>query len=281
MGGNGTDGSTCPVSAEELARALDAARAAWPEVDVPQEQFAAWLEERLEPGEPLAKLRTSDLYLACACAAADARALRYFDEQMVDAIDQALLRLRISRDVIDETKQYLRHYLFLGHDGAAGRIATYSGKGPLRSWVRVAAVRAALRRARMARPHTPLDSSLLGEVAVEALDVEHEYLKRRYGAAFEDAVRAAFVELPTRTRNILRFYYGERLTIDQLGAMYRVHRVTASRWVRQAMEDLVEHTRLLMQRNLSASESEITSLLRLVASRIEPVLQSLIQHADP
>jgi hypothetical protein len=36
-----------------------------------------------------------------------------------------------------------------------------------------------------------------------------------------------------------------------------------------------------MQRNLSASESEITSLLRLVASRIEPVLQSLIQHADP
>lgn len=244
------------------------------------EQFAAWLQERLEPGEPVAKLRTSDLYLACACAAGDARALRYFDEHMVEAIDQALLRLGISRDTVDETKQYLRHYLLLGHAGAAGRITTYSGKGPLRSWVRVAAIRAALRRASQAKSHTHLDSSLACEVAAEALDVELEYLKRRYGAAFEDAVRAAFVELPARTRSVLRFYYGERLTIDQLGAMYQVHRVTASRWVKQAMEALVEQTRLLMQRDLSATDAEITSLLRLVASRIEPVLQSLIQHPD-
>ncbi|MDX2093743.1 MAG: sigma factor-like helix-turn-helix DNA-binding protein [Kofleriaceae bacterium] len=268
------------MSEEDLARAIEAARAEWPDIQMSRERFAAWLEERLEPGEPISTLRTSELYLACACAAGDARALRYFDEQMVDEVDHGLLRLGISRDAIDETKQYLREYLLLGHGKAAGRITTYSGKGPLRRWVRVAAVRAAQRRARQTRPHTQLDSSLLGAVATEALDVEREYLKRRYGVAFENALRAAFLELPARTRSVLRFYYGERLTIDNIGAMYRVHRVTASRWVRQAMEELVEHTRLLMKRDLAASDSEIASLLRLVASRIEPVLQSLIQDAD-
>ncbi|MDX2088236.1 MAG: sigma-70 family RNA polymerase sigma factor [Kofleriaceae bacterium] len=273
-------GSPARVSQEDLAHALDAARAAWPDVELSPDQFAAWLGERLEPGEPLSKLRTSELYLVCACAAGDVRALRYFDEHIFNEVDQGLLRVGISRDAVDDYKQDLREYLLLGHGGAAGRIATYSGTGPLRNWVRVVAVRAALRRARQAKSHTQLDSSLLGAVAAEALDVEREYLKRRYGAAFEDALRAAFSELPPRTQTILRFYYGERLTIDKLGAMYCVHRVTASRWVRQAMEQLVEHTRLLMKRDLAATDSEITSLLRLVASRIEPVLQSLIRHAD-
>ncbi|MDX2086531.1 MAG: sigma factor-like helix-turn-helix DNA-binding protein [Kofleriaceae bacterium] len=268
------------MSEEEFARALESARAAWPDVQASPEQFAAWLEERLKPGEPVSKLRTSELYLACACAAGDTRALKYFDEHMIDKVDLVLLRLGISRDVVDETKQYLREYLLLGHGGVAGRITTYSGIGPLGRWVRVAAVRAAVRRARKAGAHTQLDSSLLGAVAAEELDVEREYLKRRYGAAFEDALRAAFLELPARARSILRFYYGERLTIDQLGAIYRVHRVTASRWVRQAMEALIEHSRHLMQRDLAATDREITSLLRLVASRIEPVLQSLIHDAD-
>src|SRR5437660_1544495 len=52
----------------------------------------------------------------------------------------------------DEALQVVREHLLVAKDGAPGRIAEYRGEGPLEGWLRVAAVRAALRLQRQRKP---------------------------------------------------------------------------------------------------------------------------------
>ena len=260
----------------ELASAIDAARTAWPSVEVSRDVFARWLSERLKPGQPLSALKTSDLYLACACASSDERALRYFDEQMLAAAESALGRLAMSRTTIDETKQVLRRRFFVGEDGTPPRITEYSGRGDLRSWVRSAAVRAALRVVRRPKGQVDVDSSVMRAVAAPVEDLELEYLKRRYTSEFEEALRAAFAALPTRDRNVLRYYYAQHLSIDAIGTLYRVHRATAARWVRQSVDTLVDETRLMMTTRLGASRTEVSSIVRMIQSRLDTALQAVL-----
>ena len=128
-----------------IAEAHEAARTQWRSVEVPLERFTRWIDARLSEGDELHTLRTADLYLTCACASNEPHALEVFEKKVLPAVDRALARLSLSSAAIDETKQVLRRRFFVGVDGAAPRIAAYAGRGDLRSWVRAAAVRAALR----------------------------------------------------------------------------------------------------------------------------------------
>src|SRR5262245_58926785 len=73
-----------------LAAALAAARAAWPDVAVAAPAFVAFVAARLPAGHSavagLVALRTSDLYLACACSAADPAAVRAFDRSFLPMV---------------------------------------------------------------------------------------------------------------------------------------------------------------------------------------------------
>ncbi|HEU4539332.1 MAG TPA: hypothetical protein VFS00_34665, partial [Polyangiaceae bacterium] len=73
-----------------LRSALAAARAAWPDLDVPAGPFVRFVAGKLPRGEPparsLAALRTTDLYLACACCLGDARAFAHFERLCLAAI---------------------------------------------------------------------------------------------------------------------------------------------------------------------------------------------------
>ncbi len=266
---------------QELAEAIRVAREAWSGVELPPAAFAQWLSERLRPGQAVGTLRTSDLYLACGCAAGDQRALRYFEEEILSTVDAALRRLGISGETIDETKQLLRRRLFIGEDGAPPRITDYSGRGELRSWVRVVAVRAALRSHRRPKGQVDVDSSVIRAVASPRGDLELDYLKRHYAAEFERALRDALAQLTARDRNVLRYYYAERLSIDAIGTVYRTHRATAARWVRRAVDALVDSTRRLMTARLSASGSDVSSIMRLIQSELEPALRAVLLEAPP
>ena len=48
-------------------------------------------------------------------------------------------------------RQRLRERLFVGSDGEPARLASYSGRGPLGTWVRIAAIRLALNLRRSER----------------------------------------------------------------------------------------------------------------------------------
>jgi RNA polymerase sigma-70 factor (ECF subfamily) len=244
----------------------------WPAVDVPDADFAAYVGARLPTDESaaaaLGKLCTRDLYLALACTRGDARALTTFEGHCVETIDAALARLGASSDIVAEVKQRLRRSLLVA-DGGAPAIAQFSGRGNLRAWVRVIAVREALALVRQARRDTPIEDALLAQKLMPADDPELAYLKGMYRQEFKHAFAEAMQGLGDRERTLLRQHMLDGLNIDELGALYRVHRATAARWLESARQKLVERTLASLRSRLRVQPEELDSILRLIRSQLD------------
>jgi RNA polymerase sigma-70 factor (ECF subfamily) len=112
------------------------------------------------------------------------------------------------------------------------------------------------------------DSSQVARLAAD-LDPELAYLKDRYATEMEQAVVHALAHLSDRERTLMRLHLGEHMTIDQLGAMYRVNRATAARWLTAARESLVARARSDLRLRLRLSESECDSIVALVRSQLD------------
>jgi RNA polymerase sigma-70 factor, ECF subfamily len=262
---------------QHLVQLLSSSRDAFPSVHLAPEVFVRYVADRVAANLPLLStamraLRGIDLYLACACAHGDEEALAIFDERYFGEVDTWLSRMDLPESVCDEVKQVLRLRFFVVGAGIAPRIVDYAGRGDLRSWVRAAAVRAALRVIRKPKGLVAIDASALKAVAAPSEDIELDYLKRKHGADFEMALCEAFALLPVQERNVIRHYFGSGLGIDELGALYNVHRATAARWVNRAGASLAETTREILMRRLRVGRGEISSILRLFHSQLETTL---------
>ena len=254
-----------PEQDERLAGLCAAGRAAWPGVEVDPAAFAEYLAGR-GPVEPQ---YATDLYLACACARGDRAAIAIFLREMVPHIEAAVLGLGADPTQVDEIRSLLVDALLVG---ARPGITTYSGRGQLRSWVRSIAVRTGMRQLGRTRAAAGGDDAL-ASLAAEADDPEIEHLKALYGDAFRTAFAAALAGLTARQRNLLRQHYLDELTVDQLGALYRVHRATAARWVAAAREALFDDTRRRMIEALGIAPGDYDSLLRLLHSQLDLSIQ--------
>jgi RNA polymerase sigma-70 factor (ECF subfamily) len=288
MLGESRDASDAVLEAleRELAAVHERGRAAWPDIAVSLTEFAAYIGERVGPPGPggaddlaarVRKLRAEDLYLACACARGDDRAIGEFEARFMGEVGRAL---RASASTVDETKQVLRRRFFVSEEGERPRIAEYSGRGDLKAWVRAAAVRAGWRVERKPKGQTDVESHVFRAVAAAGDDLELDYLKRRYLVEFEAALRDAFLALPVRDRNVSRYYYGKGLGIDAIGALYKVHRSTVARWLNAITQALVETTRKKMMDRLGANRSEVQSLVRMLESRIDMSLRAVVASVD-
>ncbi len=65
-------------------------------------------------------------------------------------------------------------------------------------------------------------------------------------------------------------------SVDRIGALYGVHRVTASRWVAAAREQLGAAIRSELASRLAISVDEVDSIVRLVQSRVDLSLERLL-----
>ncbi len=250
---------------ERRAELVSAARAAWPGVEIDEAVFAEYLSARQAGGAPHA----SDLYLACACAHGDQVAIAIFLREMVPHIEAAVLGLGADPAQVDEVRSQLCDALLVGSPPGIG---TYAGRGQLRSWVRSIAVRMGMRQLGRTRAARAGDEAL-AVLAAEADDPEIEHLKARYGAAFRAAFADALAALTARQRNLLRQHYLDELTVDQLGALYHVHRATAARWVAAAREALFDDTRQRMIEALGLAPTDYDSILRLLHSQLDLSIQ--------
>ena len=143
-----------------LAAALGDVAHCWPTVQLAPEAFVPWIASRIPADAPsveagLARLRLTDLYIACACATGDRTAIGVFDATFIATAPRA------SEDV----KQALREKLFVAEPGRRPRIVDYAGRGDLRRWVRAVAARMEIDAQRRVR-ETPVDAALL-EALVE------------------------------------------------------------------------------------------------------------------
>ena len=106
-------------------------------------------------------------------------------------------------------------------------------------------------------------------------DPELDYLKKHYRAEFGAAFEAAVADLAPRARNHLRHLFVERLTIDQLAALYGVHRSTAARRLATARDALLQATRKQLVDRLQVESGEVDSIMRLIDSHIELSVQRI------
>lgn len=271
-------GDEVPDLEAALADAVARARAAWPQITtVDDATYARWLGERVA-GEELARTRVEDLLAACACAAGDAQAIAAVEARTFKDVQAALGKMGLSSDRIAEVEQGLRKLVFVGDgpDGAGPRIGEYRGAGDLRAWLRVTAMRAALKLIRKDARERPTDDAVL-EARSSADDPELAYMKAAYRAAFREAFQEALDTLLPKERLLLKQQIVDGLGIDELGALYQVHRATAARWVASAREKLLGRTRRTFMMRARLSSDECESIMRLVRSQLDVSLHRRLQ----
>jgi RNA polymerase sigma-70 factor, ECF subfamily len=265
-------------AALELARVLDTARAAWPNVDLAPDAFLAHLALHVTDQTPLypvlARLCTADLYLAAACAAGHPSAIVTFDRHCLSSIADTLTRKGFDADIAREVQQGLREQLLVSASGAPG-IAKYRGEGELRSWVRVMAVRDAVRQKRLAAREPPLGDEALLQSLVDEGDLEVDGIKHHYREEFRAAFSVALAELPPRDKNILRQNLIDGLSIDQLAVVYRQHRATVARSLQRVRRTVAAATLAGLTVRLRVSASELDSVLKLIRSQLDVTLGAI------
>lgn len=263
-----------------LSGLLASARTAWPQVQVSDEDFATHLGRHADPSTGLAGIRASDLYLAYACSRGDVAAIGAFEELTFSEIDRAGASARASLDTITETKAHLRQLMFVGIDGRPAATRDFTGRGDLRGWVRVSALRHILRLQGRAKREVALEDEDLLAALSPAEDPELAYIRDLYRGAFTQAFRDAVAALGQREKSLLRYQLIEGLSIDDIGALHGVHRSTAARWVAAARDALGDHTRRLLGEQLGARSDEIESIIRLVQSRIDVSVERLFSAPE-
>ena len=252
-------------------------RAAWPDLPVDAKDVVVFIARQVT--EDLADaaldgLRPADLYLACACARGLSSAITAFDRDYMKEVDIALSRMRIAPARLADVKQLVRQRLFVGGGTAGaptspGKISEYGGRGDLRRWVRSVAVRTCLNDLRKGKREVLVDDDqLIAQHAVSADDPEVEYMKRTYANEFKQAFAEALAALGPREQTLLRYHHVDGLNIDEIGAIYRVHRVTAFRWLEKAKEQLVRSTLDILRGRLKLPANELESVLRMIRSQI-------------
>lgn len=255
----------------DLEQQLDAlvrrATAAWPQVHVDAARFAEFVGQRVDAAA-IADARAEDLWIACGSASGDPAALAVVESRYLPDVDAALGKMGLRGDRITEVKQGLRRLLFVGDAESPPRIADYRGTGDLRAWMRVTAMRAALKLIRKEGREIASDDALLEARAPED-DPELAYMKATYRAAFKHAFQEALESLLPRERTLLKQQIVDGLGIDELGALYDVHRATAARWVAAAREKLLARTRRTFMLQARISSDECESIMRLVRSQLD------------
>jgi RNA polymerase sigma-70 factor, ECF subfamily len=213
--------------AEALREACARGRAAFPTISLEDAAFAAFLEAR---ECDLQNARIEDLWVACGACRGDAAAIAAIESHHFPNVDAALRKMGLAPALVEDVKQGLRKLLFVGSEDTPPRIAEYRGTGDLRAWLRVTAMRAALKLLRKDTREMSADDAIL-EARAEVDDPELAYMKAAYRASFRAAFQEALESLHPKERTLLKQQIVDGLGIDELGALYQVHRATAARWV--------------------------------------------------
>jgi len=266
-----------------LGRMLAACRAAWPALRVADESFLRHVARHLQAGtaNALDGLHATDLYLALACAEGDIAALAELDRVFAREISASLSRMVPSGAQRDDIAQIVREKLLVS-TGERPKIADYSGRGPLTGWLRVAAVRTAVSIARRKEPAAggALANESLLDVPASLGDPELDHIRTRYKDDFKAAFQEALSSLSAQDRNILRLNLVDGLNIEQIGAIYRVHRATVARWIARSRDTVRDETRRILAARLHLEDREFDSLVGILQSQLDVSIHRILQQTD-
>jgi RNA polymerase sigma-70 factor (ECF subfamily) len=270
-----------------LARALQALHEAgerrWTRVRLEPEELVAQVATHLPPDvdalEHIRALYAEDVVLACACAREVEGAAETLDAEYLSRMASFVGHIDPSPSFVDEIRQLIRERVLLRRPDGPPRIADYSGRGPLVSWLRISAVRVALNH--RAEPHQARrvdDQSILDDLAEES-SPELQVLRARHADALAQALRKAVAALTPDQRVIMRMYFSSGQSCEQIAAALCVNRSTASRKIVAAREAVFAETRRLLRETLPVTSSEFASLARVLHDQLNISLRTLL--AEP
>jgi RNA polymerase sigma-70 factor, ECF subfamily len=266
---------------EETARLLDEARARFPGLEVADARFAERVAAARQEAEGTALLGP-ELYLTTAAGDGSSAAVAFLAAEYLGAARTAVARMNLGDARADDALQIFRDRLFVRDGVSAPKILDYGGRGDLRGWLRVGAVRQALKVVRGERREIASDDErIFEEGAGAARDPELDQMKALYQPAFKRAFQAALASLPDREKNLLRQSAIDGLSIDDLAALYRVHRATCARWLEGARQTLFSETRRQLVEEAGIAEAECDSIIRLVQSQLHVTLRRALGGGEP
>ncbi|HEY4182707.1 MAG TPA: hypothetical protein VGM90_38010 [Kofleriaceae bacterium] len=250
-----------------LARAIAAAEVRWPTVRLSHRDFVAYLAARMSPGESalsqLPARALDDLYLAFGCTIGDDAAVAAFDSAVLRDIPRALRRGDMDSAHLEDTRQHVATKLLATSPPG---IASYAGRGSLRGWVRVIAIRESGRLKDGTKQETPVADDALFDAVASGIVPSQSLLKDAYRKSFKSAFEAALAALSIHDRLLLKQHFLDGLSIDRMASLHDVHRATAARWIAKLLETLLGDTRARLQTELDVNADELESVMRLIQS---------------
>lgn len=255
-----------------LTEVLAASRATWPGIEIPDEDFAAYLAARIDTplDEALGTIAATDLWLACGITRGIPAALRELEARL-GAVAPAIAHLDGGSALVADVTAAVRERV-LGTDGN-GRIADYRGRGDLHGWLRVVAVREALQLLRARKREAPISDDL-----AERMDDRGVELGPAEKHAYREAFAAALATLTPRERNLVKQQYVYGATIDELGKLYGVHRATAARWLAQIRDTLLHRTRARIAEAMSLTGTDLDSAMGKLADHVDYSLRHTLSR---
>jgi RNA polymerase sigma-70 factor, ECF subfamily len=253
----------------EILASIDRrARAQWPGVEFDHDSFASHVA-RIPIDEARLAAHGEDLFLVSAVLAGNQEALRVFDS-ILASVAVVAGRIDSARSFIDDVSQELRVKLLTGD---APKLRGYSAVGPLREWLRVAALRTALN---LKRSDRLLPTDDVPVVAV--LDgLDDAQMKKRYLPELNAALEGVIRELSVRERTLLRLHFVDGLTIDRIAVIYRVHRATAARWLVAVRRRLLEDLQARLGETHGLGATDIRSLYRRMQDDVHVTISRVLQ----
>lgn len=251
---------------------MEAARAKWPKLAVNRAEFRARLAAAGERALPNA----ADLYLAHACRGGDPPAIRELSRLVEGQVQHAVRRLSQDQAFTQDVSQQLLSKLLVASEGERPKIETYSGRGTLEAWLRAAAVRTALNMLEALKSQSSLDANL-AVASRGGSDPELAHVRRRYGKAMKGAVESALKHLEADDRNVLRFYFVDGLTVEQIARLRGVHKSTVSRLIARVRTKLLDQVKDEVAEAANARREELSSVLRAIVSQLEVSLERALR----
>ena len=216
--------------------------------------------------------RAAEFYLTRACASGNRAAIQAFETEFFTEVRACHARVRPHALGCDELEQRIRERLFVN-----GAIDRYSGKGDLRSWLRVLATRMIVDHIRSSHPEVPLEDQLLPDLGGVGADVT--IAKAQLRTAIRIALRHAFATLTDRQKLLVRSEL-QGTALSAIAGTYQVHLRSIQRWVREAHEVLLAEFRRVLAQRLRATPADLSSVLTFARSQLLSELGGLVRDGD-
>jgi len=270
-----------PKIEARLLQLVELADAAWPSFHVSPTRLVSsigrWIDAETDLSEALASVHAEELYLAIACAQGVPQALKALHHGYGEEVERAIARVRSSCVNSDDLRQIVMDHLLVGTADRPAALGRYSGRGSLAGWLRVTCGRAAVLAARRGqRDQSTATVHPHSDVLALVQSPEFDFIRHQHRAEFRSAFEAAAAELTDRQRSVLRQSIVNRLTVRQLGRMYDVHYATVSRWIKDARNALIGHTRALLGKKLGLADHELDEFLGDMSSQLDLTLSRIL-----